>query len=114
MAGSPPSADLFMPIADPALYYPVRDDGSDPLNDVARDTDAELSLGQKIMEGIVLSLFQKYRVPCPWCSHLLPVLLSAKFQRKIFLSQNLTQYLPRARPKSAAYVTAFYLSFHIS
>ena len=65
MAGSPLSANLFMPIADLALYYPVRDDGSDSLNDVARDTEAELSLRQKIMEGIVFSLFQKYRVSYP-------------------------------------------------
>jgi hypothetical protein len=63
------------------------------------------------MEGIAISLFQKYRVPCALGSLLLPTLLSPTYQRMVFSSQDLSQYLPRARPGTAAYVNSFTLLF---
>jgi hypothetical protein len=100
-----------VPIADPALYYSVHETDTEsplyPPNDVASDTDAELRLGHRIMEGIAISVFQKYRVPCAWCSLMLPILLSPSFQRRLFASQDLSQCLPRARSKASSKTAAY-------
>jgi hypothetical protein len=103
----PVTVAFFPPIADPALYYSVgHKSASSGLNNVVDlDIRAELNIGEKIMEGIAMSLFRKYRIPCPWCDLLLPALLSSQSQRKMF--SKLAQHLPRARPKKAAFVNTF-------
>jgi hypothetical protein len=108
----PLSAAFLPPIADPALYYPVvHNSTSSGLHHVVGlDTRAELDIGKKIMEEIAMSLFRKYRIPCPWCDLLLRALLSSQSQQKMF--SKLAQHLPQAQLYKAAFVNTFQLSIN--
>jgi hypothetical protein len=102
---------FFPPIADPSLSYSIRDNEADDVPESRRlhyeNLKRDKSEGKQIIEGIAVSLFQKYHIPCPWCSLLMTVLLSLSFQSKIVSSQNLAQYLPQGKNAIDVYTFRF-------
>jgi hypothetical protein len=69
------------PVADPSLCYvhPKDDEAEVPWSEWLKFVDSVhmSKLGIKnTVERIAVSLFQKYQIPVPWCSLLLPVLVT--------------------------------------